>query len=90
MIVYHEGCGNAGILMKKWDMDTHTVITYEVIEPVSNERFFTKSRFEALDHYEQGSMVYERHETITQPSMHTQTQVRVVLHWHGDPKKYEV
>ena len=71
-------------------MDTHTVITYEVIEPVSNKRFFTKTRFEAFDHYEQGWMVYERHETITKPSMHTQTQVRVVLRWHGNPEKYEV
>ena len=71
-------------------MDTHTVITYEVIESISNERFFTKSRFEALDHYENGSMVYERHETITNPSIHTQTQLRVVLRWYGNPQKYEV
>ena len=71
-------------------MDTHTVITYEVIEPVSNKYIITKSRYEALDWYEKGCIVYEIHLTITQPSMHTQTQVRVVLRWHGNSQKYEV
>ena len=71
-------------------METYTVITYEVIEPVSNKSFVTNSRSDALDWYEKGSMVYEVHKTTTQPSMHTQTQVRVVLRWHGNPQKYEV
>jgi len=71
-------------------MDTQTFVTYEIIEPVSNKMFVTKSHYEALDSYEKNWIVYEVHMTITQPSMLTQTQVRVVLRWHGDSKKYEV
>ena len=71
-------------------METNTVITYEVIDPVSNKWFETGSRYEALDWYEKGCMVYERHTTTTQPSVHIQSQHRVVLRWHGSPQKYEV
>jgi hypothetical protein len=71
-------------------METQTIITYEVIEPVSNKSLITESRYEALDWYEKGSIVYEVHKTTTQPSLHTQTQVRVVLRWYGNSQKYEV
>jgi hypothetical protein len=71
-------------------METITVVTYEVIEPVSNKFIVTKSRYEALDWYEKGCMVYERHTTTTQPTTHTQMQSCVTLRWYGDSKKYEV
>ena len=67
-------------------METHTVVSYEVIDPVSNKRFFTKSHDEALDYYEKGWMVYENHTTISQPSLLTQTQLRVIVRWHGNPQ----
>ena len=47
-------------------------------------------RYEALDWYEKGCMVYERHTTTTQPTTHTQMQSCVTLRWYGDSKKYEV
>ena len=71
-------------------METNTVVTYEVIDQVSDKWFITRSRHEALDWYEKKCMVYEVHTTITEPSINTQTQVRVVLRWHGNPQKYEV
>jgi hypothetical protein len=71
-------------------VETQIIVTYEVIEPVSNNRFFTKDYYEAVEHYENGYIVYEVHKTTTQPSMYTQTQVRIVLRWHGNPQKYEV
>jgi len=67
-------------------METHTAITYEVIEPVSNKRFFTKSHDEALNYYEKDWMVYENHTTISQPSLLTQTQLRVIVRWHDKPQ----
>jgi len=71
-------------------MESQLVVTYEVIEPVTNKSYVTESRFEALDFYMKNYIVYEVHKTTTQPSMHTQTQVRIVLRWHGNPQKYEV
>jgi hypothetical protein len=71
-------------------METQTTITYEVIEPVSNKSFVTENRHETLDFYEKNYIVYEVHMTVAQPFTFTQTQVRVVLLWHGDPQKYEV
>ena len=71
-------------------MESQIFITYEVIEPVSNKSFITESRYEALDFYEKNYIVYEVHMTVAQPLQFTQTQVRVVLQWHGNPQKYEV
>ena len=71
-------------------METNTVVTYEVIDQVSDKWFITKSRHEALDWYEKKCMVYERHTTLAQPSAHIQMQSCVTLRWHGDPQKYEV
>ena len=71
-------------------METQTAITYEIIEPISNKYILKKSRYEALDWYEKGCMVYERHTTTTQSSMHIQSQTCVTLRWHGNPQKYEV
>jgi hypothetical protein len=70
-------------------MDTQTIITYEVIEQVSNKSFVTKSYHEACDWYEKRHMVYETHETISQPTIHTQTRVYVTLRWTHNPKREE-
>jgi hypothetical protein len=70
-------------------METNTVITYEVVEQMSNRRFFTRNYYEAEDHYERGCMVYETHKTISQPTMHTQTRVYVTLRWTHNPKREE-
>ena len=63
-------------------METQTVIEYEVIEPVSNERFFTQNYEEASNHYENGWMVYETHRTKSQPTLLTQTRVYVTVRWN--------
>ena len=70
-------------------METQTIIEYEVIEPVSNKRFFTRNYYEAEDHYEKGCIVYEKHKTITQPTLLTQTQVQVTVRWNHKIQKEE-
>jgi hypothetical protein len=72
-------------------METQTVVEYEVIEPVSNKRLFTKDYDKASEHYERGCMVYETHKTKCQPTPLTQTRVYVTVRWNhkrdseGDP-----
>ena len=67
-------------------MESQTTVEYEVIESMSNKRFFTYSREEALDHYEMESMVYERHITRGNPSRHVQTEQRVTIAWNNNPE----
>jgi len=67
-------------------METQLTITYEVIEPVSNKRIFTENRYEALDFYEQGYIVYEHHDATSKPSMFTQTLCRVTMAWNDNPE----
>jgi len=71
-------------------METHTIVEYEVIEPVSNGRFFTRSLDEALDHYEKDYLVYEKHKTISRTSRFSQTQVVVVVRWNNNPEIKEM
>jgi hypothetical protein len=70
-------------------METSTVVTYEVIEPVSNKQLLTKDYFEAKDHYGRGCIVYETHKTISQPSVLTQTRVYVTVRWSHKIQKEE-
>ena len=67
-------------------MEMQTVVEYEVIETVSNRRFFTESRFEALDHYENGSLVYERHKTRGNPSRFVQAEQIITMMWNNNPE----
>ena len=67
-------------------METQLIITYEIIEPVSNKSIVTESRYEALDFYEQNYIVYERHETMSKPSQFTQTLCRVTMAWNDNPE----
>ena len=55
-------------------METQTIIEYEVVEPVSDESFITRSRDRASEHYGKGWTVFKTHTTITQPTLVTQTQ----------------
>ena len=66
-------------------METQTIVLYEILAPVSNESFITDSRYEALGHYDDGSTVFERHRTLTQPSVNTQTSTLVTLRWNNNP-----
>jgi len=70
-------------------METSTIVTYEVIEPISNRRLFTKDYFVAAKHYEKGCMVYETHKTLTQPTLLTQTEVKVTVRWNHKTQKEE-
>jgi len=71
-------------------METQTIIEYEVVEPVSDEYFITRSRDRASEHYEKGWTVFEVHKTTTQSSVNAQTQVRVVWRWNNNPEFEEV
>ena len=70
-------------------METNTIVTYEVVEPVSNKRLFTKDYFVAEEHYGKGCIVYEKHKTTTQPTLLTQTQVQVTVRWNHTVQKEE-
>jgi len=48
-------------------------ITYEIVDPATNESTFTQDRFIAETHYEKGYDVYEKHRTITKVSQFAQT-----------------
>jgi hypothetical protein len=68
-------------------METHFDITYEVIDPITQERFETTDRFIAESHYENSSCtVYERHTTITRHSPFNDTTTCSTLLWHDDPE----
>ena len=66
-------------------METQTTVLYEVVASVSNKSFVTDSRVEALDYYDSGCMVFEKHKTLTQPSVNTQTCTTVTLRWNNNP-----
>ena len=66
-------------------METQTMVLYEIVAPVSNKGLVTDSRMEALDYYDRDYMVFEKHRTITQPSVNTQTRTIVTLRWNNNP-----
>jgi hypothetical protein len=68
------------------ELEMQTRVEYEVIEPMSNKCFFTDNRFEAIDHYEKESIVYERHKTIGNPSRFVQAEQRVTILWNNNPE----
>lgn len=68
-------------------MDSHFDITYEVIDPATQEiDFVTTDRFVAERYYKRGYTVYERHTTITRLSRFTETQSHTAKHWHDEDK----
>jgi len=66
-------------------METQTTVLYEVIVPETNERIITYSREQALEHYHDLCMVFERHITKTKPSEFTDTQTIISLRWNNNP-----
>ena len=69
-------------------MDTQVKVTYEieVLAPTENYGFVTNSRDEAVDFYEQGHIVFERHHTITTLSLHSQTELVATKRWNNNPE----
>ena len=65
------------------DIDTYTV--YEIIVPETNERFFTKERYEALVYLKDSCMVFEHHVTAHKPTLYTQTRLTISRQWHNNP-----
>ena len=70
-------------------METQTTVLYEVVDSVTNEKFVTRERYEALACHKAGDMVFEKHRTITNPTDNTQTIVYVILRWDDDPELQE-
>ena len=66
-------------------MDIETFVEYEIIVPETNERFFTKERYEALAYLKDSCMVYERHVTVHNPTPHMQTRMTITQPWHNNP-----
>jgi len=67
-------------------METQTIVEYEVVDLVSDENFFTYDRYVALEHYEQGAMIYERHSTMGNPSRFVQAEQIVTIMWNNNPE----
>ena len=66
-------------------MKTHFDTTYEVIDPVTRERFVTGDRYIAEHHYnEKSCTVYERHTTITQFTRFSEELSYAILLWHDE------
>ena len=66
-------------------METQTTVLYEIIDPHTEERIVTYSRVQALEHYHNQCIVFERHITKTRPSLCTDTQVIVSWRWDNNP-----
>ena len=66
-------------------MDPIVYIEYEVIDPVSNVRFFTKSRQEALAHFEKECTVFERYTTVNRHSTHEESKFILTDWWNKNP-----
>jgi hypothetical protein len=63
-------------------METYTNITYEVINPFTQKtEFETEDRYIALDRYEKGYNVEERHTTVTALSSSDRTKLHVISCW---------
>ena len=71
-------------------MEPQTVIEYELIEPDTNKRHFTRSREEALDRHREKWLVFERQATVHCPSLFTQAHMLVIIQWHINPEYREV
>ena len=66
-------------------METQTIVHYEITRPETNKGFETDSRVEALSYYDEHYMVFEKHRTVTQPTVNTQTSTVVTLRWNNNP-----
>jgi hypothetical protein len=67
-------------------MDPRVYIEYEVIDPVSNKRFFTESREEARAHFERECLVYEQHITSCRYSLYEEVKLVLKTNWNNNPR----
>jgi hypothetical protein len=66
-------------------MESQFFITYEVVDPASQEvEFITEDRYIAESHYEKGYTVSEKHITVTRLSRFTETRTYAALYWHDE------
>ena len=66
-------------------METQFYVEYEIIDSVTNTKFVTRERYEALSCYKADDMVYERHVTVCNSSPFNQTYMVNVMAWHLNP-----
>ncbi len=66
-------------------MDSQLDVEHEVFDPITNQQYITDSREEALDYFEQGWLVVERHISVYKPSVHSSTRVDVQMMWNNNP-----
>ena len=70
-------------------MESYMDVTYEVIDPLTREVFFTKDNYVATHHYEKGYIVNETHTTVTVSSSFNQTRVHVISCWNDEDTQPE-
>lgn len=69
-------------------MDTRTAITYELVNPVTDDSIETDSFEEANAYFEEAWIVYEHHVTITRLK-YTSTRIDVTTVWNDNPELRE-
>jgi hypothetical protein len=67
-------------------MDSQNFIEYEICNPITYKRIFTRTRDEALGYYDQGWIVIEHHITIARPSIYNGTRVDISMAWNDNPE----
>lgn len=66
-------------------MDSQNYIEYEISEPISDKRFFSRSYDEARTYFESGWYVVERHITIGVFSIFESSQIIMCQVWNNNP-----
>ena len=67
-------------------METQDHTEYEICDPVSNKRFVTFSRDEAVAYFDKEWIVMERRVTICKPSFFTLSEMYVSMIWNNNPE----
>ena len=63
-------------------MNTQTVITYQIIDLFTGERFTVNEDYQARYYYDQGNLVTELHTTVTHLPPFSQALYQVNTNWH--------
>ena len=72
------------------NVESYMDVTYKVIDPFTDESFFTTDRYVATHHYERGYTVHENHTTITISTPFNETHVRVISCWTDEDTEPEI
>ena len=67
-------------------MDVHTYTEYEITDSITDECFVTRERYVALAHYKAEDIIYEKHITVHNPSLYTQTRLIITRPWNNNPE----